>query len=488
MDLTTLQENANWAVYLPAISTFYVQQLSKLDGDPMHAGRAMPAKFELGHQGLDFLSNNSYYKYKWGLYSAGHAELDLTKANVKDAMVQNRDRDNTIILGDSGGFQIATGVLKMDWSKVLTPACDPIREKILRWLEHTADWSMTLDVPPFASRGKASQKTGLKTLEDCHNATVVNLAYFVRNRIPGKTKFLNVLSGVAEGDAQTWFNKVIPFSQPNQVAAMGLPESHTLEGYAFAGVNARQLFSTLNRVLDLRELDLLKDKDWIHVLGVGRMDVACYMTSLMKALRKWDNPNITISFDAASPFVSVAYGLAYTGTICDGERFSYSMDKAIDSKLLKGSKLAMPWISPIMDRLTAGDICVMGDKDTNKHGKTGRTSWDTFSYCLYMGHNVFKHISAVQEANKHADIAKFDAHDAFHYSNWAKKLPNISQHIPDTILYFDSFINELLDPATADPRQLLLDNKKFLDALSFSSMHDEKLNHDTLTAHFGDTI
>ena len=29
-------------------------------------------------------------------------------------MIQDRDRNTTIILGDSGGFQIATGVLKLD--------------------------------------------------------------------------------------------------------------------------------------------------------------------------------------------------------------------------------------------------------------------------------------------------------------------------------------------------------------------------------------
>jgi hypothetical protein len=42
--------------------------------------------------------------------------------------------------------------------------------------------------------------------------------------------------------------------------------------------------------------------------------------------------------------------------------------------------------------------------DLNKIGKWGRTSWDSFSYALLMGHNVWMHITAVQEANR-----KFDA-------------------------------------------------------------------------------
>ena len=41
--------------------------------------------------------------------------------------------------------------------------------------------------------------------------------------------------------------------------------------------------------------------------------------------------------------------------------------------------------------------------DLNKIGKEGRTSWDSFSYTLQMGHNVWTHIHAVQEANRQYD-------------------------------------------------------------------------------------
>jgi hypothetical protein len=57
-----------------------------------------------------------------------------------------------------------------------------------------------------------------------------------------------------------------------------------------------------------------------------------------------------------------------------------------------------------MDQIKLNDICIYGPNDTNKNGKVGKTSWDSFSYAIMMGHNVWHHINAVQEANKQYDL------------------------------------------------------------------------------------
>jgi hypothetical protein len=62
--------------------------------------------------------------------------------------------------------------------------------------------------------------------------------------------------------------------------------------------------------------------------------------------------------------------------------------------------------SPVTDGLTAKDICIYGPGDLNKIGKEGKTSWDSFSYGIMMGHNVWMHINAVQEANRQYDAGK----------------------------------------------------------------------------------
>jgi len=59
--------------------------------------------------------------------------------------------------------------------------------------------------------------------------------------------------------------------------------------------------------------------------------------------------------------------------------------------------------------LTMQDICIYRPGDLNKIGKEGRTSWDSFSYALLMGHNVWMHLTAVQEANRRFDAGEHPA-------------------------------------------------------------------------------
>lgn len=55
--------------------------------------------------------------------------------------------------------------------------------------------------------------------------------------------------------------------------------------------------------------------------------------------------------------------------------------------------------SPITDRITMHDLCYRGHGFVGQHGKETKTSWDTLSYTLLQGHNVYQHIKAVQDAN-----------------------------------------------------------------------------------------
>jgi hypothetical protein len=472
VDFTERHIKGGWAKYLPAISGFYTTHLGKAAADPEFVSESrIPKNFELGIAGLDFLkgTDEAYFSYKYGLYSAGHAERNLSKCNDREPMIHNRPKD-TILIGDSGGFQIATGVIKLDWTTVKGAGGDKLREEILRYLEHTSDWSMTLDVPAFAAEGSLSEKTGLTKFADTLDITVHNLDYFMTHRIPGKTKFLNVLSGSSPETSKEWFDAVIPYSIPDAVEAMNYTRDRTLEGYAFAGVNMRDMACVLDRLLDLRELDALKDKDWIHFLGIGRLDWACYLTTIERCLKQHDNPNINVSFDAASPFVAAGgYALCYDYNHFTPQKLTYSMGRGLDNKSLKGSTLAMPFQGPIMERLDVGDICVMGPTDVNKHGKIGKTSWDTTSYALVMAHNVYNHIQAIQEVNRLADID--DLTKGYSY----RDLPALDhrgakmtgEHIPAIIPMVRDLIRVILDPATPNPRDMIKDHGKYLNKISF---------------------
>lgn len=500
----------DYAVYLPAISSFYVKQLDKIV-TKNRSGSRVPEGFEHGNDGLDFLQDqDTYFHYPYGLYSAGHAVLDPEKSDIDEPMIQGRDRDTVkVILGDSGGFQIATGVMKMDWENA-KDANDPARtkmcEKILRWLEHTADWSMTLDIPAFAAVEPLSSKTGLTEFSDTLDISLLNLHYFVQNRVPGATKFLNVISGTDESTSKQWYDAVKSFSDPKFVGDAYGDVDRTLEGYAFAGINMKDLSCVLNRLLDLREDGLLEGKDWIHFLGTGKLQWACFLTAIQRELRKHDNPNITLSFDAASPFINTAYGQTYAHNFFEPGKFGYFMDRAFDQQTLVGSNLPAPFgHSPVMSRLTMGDLCVMdaGAQDKNgnfkfsvgqalvdKHGepkldKDGNqlyaerdsTTWDTQTYLYYMGHSVFNHIDAVQEANRLADVEQF--RETVDYASWEKptrknaKSKEVSPYIPVNILLFQCFAQDVLDPTNKDARQMIKDHSDFLSYLSMGGEDDE---------------
>ena len=469
-DYTKLYRD-DWAVFLPAISGFYTTLLGSFEKDPHYADhnrpQGLPQGLEYGPQGLDFLrTKDAYFRYKTALYSAGHAALDLEKSKEREGMVANRDRDNNIIVGDSGGFQIGKGVIKFDWERFYEVEDDPstwiggkyvgnadkVRMQILRWLEATADWSMVLDVPTWAAMPINQERTGLKGFADCLRATLHNNDFFVKHRVEGATKFLNVLQGGDWTEAEAWYQCV---------------KDYPFEGWAMGAANMRNMYVALKRLIIMRDEKKFEGRDWMHFLGTSKLDWACMLTSIQRQLRAQANPNLTISFDCASPFLSAANGLMYTDPVTTGDRFGYPMESFPDQKCFKGSTLPFPSRSPIGDRLTMGDVCVRGYGDLNKNDKETKTSWDTFGYGLIMAHNVCKHIESVIQANRLADIEstyrKPDIQD------WKKlkgndKTDKISDYVPRNILYFNAFVEKLFQSET--PFDMLERHHDFLDDIS----------------------
>ena len=478
INLTPLQKD--YAVYLPAISSFYSTYVAKQRLGEFVPTNRIPQGFDRGIEGMNFLNpEDGYFTYKYALYSAGHAQLDLQKSIEQESMIQQRDRGNTMILGDSGGYQIGKGVLKFDWLNFEGPEANKTRQKILEWLELTADWSMMLDVPTWACDHIHSPKTGLKTFEDCLDKTRFNNDYFLKNRL-GQTKWLNVLQGGDWDTAEKWYNGVKEFSDP-----AGPYAGREAEGWAFGGANMCKMDVTLKRLMTLREDNLLKGKNWIHFLGTAQLDWSCYLTLIQRQLRKHINEEITISFDCASPFIATAHGLVYTNAQHTAKRWSVIMDKAPDNKALAGSDIPFPFESEIGRRLKMGDLCYYNlgvrksDEELgygprggkiefdhqnpehyhvvpklNKLGKIpNKTSWDSFSYALMMGHNVYCHIVAVQRAQQLMDIELAKTSGKLNWRYWKKVKSNDmsdehSDWVPRNVLYFANFVEELFNTKT----------------------------------------
>ena len=137
------------------------------------------------------------------------------------------------------------------------------------------------------------------------------------------------------------------------------------------------------------------------------------------------------------------------------------MDKAPDNKALSGSDIPFPFESEIGRRLTMGDICHYAPGMLNKIKKEGKTSWDSFAYALMMGHNVYCHIVAVQRANHLSDVE----HAGFKrtWREWEKlssknaNKDEPSPFVPRSILYFETFVEELFNTKTKAEAFALID-------------------------------
>ena len=410
-DLTTTQND--YARFLPALSGFYATYVGKQRYDEYVDKSRIPSNFTHGVESLNYLNTQEgQFQYQWTLYSAGHAELDVNKHAPKEDMVRNRDRENSWILGDSGGFQIGKGVWEGDWKNPNCPKAAKKRDQVLRWMDAYMDYGMVLDIPAWVCRSPAGQKaTGITTYQEAVDGTRINNDYWITNRT-GACKFLNVLQGENHAEADDWYNQMKDYCDPAKY-----PNNH-FNGWSMGGQNMCDVHLVLKRIVTLHFDNLLQKgvHDIMHFLGTSKLEWATLLTDVQRAVRKYHNENFTITFDCASPFLATANGQIYCELETqDRSKWVYRMVPSIDDKALatdttpfgqafvREGKHRSFKDSPITQNLQAKDVCIYAPGDLNKIGKEGKTSWDSFSYAIQMGHNVWSHVNAVQEANRQYD-------------------------------------------------------------------------------------
>ena len=413
---TLTNKQLDYAVFLPAISGFYATFVGKQRNEPY----VDPARFPAGLSDMEQMnwlnSQKALFPYRWSLYSGGHANLDLNKQDWSEDMVRNRE-PGTFMLGDSGGFQIAKGLWEGDWKA--NSGClkaEKKRAAVLTWLDTLMDYGMGLDIPTWVIHDqKASDACQIKTLDQAVAATKFNNEYFIRHRKGkdnGGAKFLNVLQGDNHTSAEEWYQQMKDFCDP-----VKYPGRH-FDGWGMGGQNMCDVHLILRRLIALKYDGLLQPgvHDWMHFLGTSKLEWAVLLTVIQRAVRKYVNPSFTISFDCASPFLATANGQVYYQIdTTHNQKWSYRMSPIVDDKKYATdtrpygqAAVAEGWVpcfdeSPISSMLTLKDVCIYKPGDVNKNGKEGKTSWDSFSYALLMGHNVWTHIAAVQQANRDFD-------------------------------------------------------------------------------------
>ena len=432
-NLTAAQND--YAYFLPATSGFYSTFIGKQRyGNYVDPAR-IPASFKSGVESLNYLEpDKGAFYYDHCLYSAGHANLDLTKQDDSEDMFRNRDRSTSWVLGDSGGFRIGKGVWPADWKDPNCPKAQKKREQVLTWMDTLMDYGMVLDIPAWVARSPAGRAaTGITTYAEAVQGTYINNDWFINNR-NGNCKFLNVLQGENHPDADDWYDRMKKYCDTK------IYGDRAFNGWSMGGQNMCDVHLVLRRLVELRYDGLLEKghQDWMHFLGTSKLEWATLLTDIQRAVRKYHNENFTISFDCASPFLATANGQIYIQTETeDRKKWVYRMvPSADDKKYASDTRLFQDAVvqdgifknfetSPLMDGVLMKDVCIYGAgtvkpgvtnpdpynpadwivmPDVNKLGKvSNRTSWDSFSYAIQMGHNVWSHINAVQEANRQYD-------------------------------------------------------------------------------------
>ena len=406
-DLTT--EQKDYATFLPALSGFYATFIGKQRREEYVDKNRIPYP---SMESMNWLNKKEgLFNYHWSLYSAGHAELDINKDAPKEDMVRDRDRNNSWMLGDSGGFQIGKGVWEGDWKNPNCPKAQKKREQVLAWMDAYMDYGMILDIPAWVARSPAVVKaTGISTYQEAVDATSINNDYFMKHR-SGACNFLNVLQGENHADAEDWYQQMKDYCDPKKY------ENH-FNGWSMGGQNMCDVHLVLKRLVALRFDGLLEKgkHDVMHFLGTSKLEWATLLTDIQRAVRKYHNENFMVTFDCASPFLATANGQIYCELETqDRSKWVYRMVPSIDDKALATdtTPFAQAFVregkhksfkdSPLTQNLKAKDVCIYAPGDLNKIGKEGKTSWDSFSYAIQMGHNVWSHINAVQEANRQYD-------------------------------------------------------------------------------------
>ena len=409
--------NPEWALFLPAVSSFFIAGLGKQrEGENYFDQARIPAAFNGDVEKLNFLNEKEgLYTYKWGLYSAGHANLDITKNDSNESIIRKRDRENTFLLGDSGGFQILKCQWPADWKDPNCPRAMKKRQQVLTWMDEYMDYGMCLDIPSqslttyhIKDKKTGTSAHGISTIEEAITATHINNEYFVANR-DGRCKFLNVLQGRNHGQSDDWYEEMKKYCDTNVYG------DKAFNGWAFGGQNKIDIHLMLRRLVGIIHDGFLEEgkQDLIHCLGTSIMEYAVLFTDIQRAIRKHHNPKLQITFDCASPFFSAAKGLAYNNNTFEHDtKWTYAMEKtaenknyATDTRKFSDGVLAdkihkVFTDSPVTDMMIMKDLCYRGPGFIGQHGKETKTSWDTLSYTLLQAHNVYQHMSAVQEANR----------------------------------------------------------------------------------------
>lgn len=245
---------------------------------------------------INYLSEDGLFRYDTALFSGGGAELDIEKSRTINASMWQR-RDDTVLMSDSGGFQVAKGL----WTPKVYYE---LREKITAWQEAISDIAIAMDVPTGSVGNRKA--VCIDSFDECLSLTKDNFDWQVQNRNPKRARMLNVVQGLrAEGHegALRWYDEIKSYCD------RGKWGTNAFDGWSFGGFAAQNTATALRLIARMLQDGFLgKDSDhrWIHFLGVAAEKRVASFTLIQRALRQvLGDDGFTVSCDASNAGLAV---------------------------------------------------------------------------------------------------------------------------------------------------------------------------------------
>jgi len=155
---------------------------------------------DVKYKGFDmtWFSENAFFKHDYAL-QCGFYGINWGH-NWREKM---KFPKHHILLGDSGGFQIATFTAKGKKINI-----EPI--EILRWLENNCDIGFGIDVPPGTVETINNYNPGF--FEKCHKKSLENYRVFEKHRQNFRMKMYYVIHGYNYEQLDRWYNSIKDFN------------------------------------------------------------------------------------------------------------------------------------------------------------------------------------------------------------------------------------------------------------------------------------
>ncbi len=292
---------------------------------------------------MKFFTPDSHFEYNIALQSCYYGLTGVGKNKDKKFRdIINYPKDKTLI-GDSGGFQIAS-------FKKRGEVCNLTPIDSLRWQEANCDVMMNLDVPPNLD-GNPTYEDFVKALD----ISVENFKLFETERKRYNNLLLNVLHGETIPLLDLWYNKVKDFKFDGFAIGIKPPWDPMLQAMGFMYLWEKGEF----------EKESCK---WIHFFGTSGKNV---VPTLVYAASKLPN-RIRVSYDSSSYNIGSIYRTYYL-PLDQGPNLSFGNKFAKTNPHLK----QLPCMCPVCKSI--------GDVD-----ELNRT--DIYAGTLISLHNLYQYI------------------------------------------------------------------------------------------------